>query len=347
MSGTAPSPTRRSLVLVVGSGRSGTSLFSELLHRLGYHVPQPQIEPDVSNPRGFAESKWVVEFHTGLLKKAKVQTSDARPDAWAAAANAVGNQAEDQARTFLRKQLNDSEHVLIKDPRLAWFLPLWRRLADELGVTPRFVTMLRHPAAVLESKSRYYGDWQGDVSRAAGWLNTMLYTERATREGLRTFVRYDDLLDDWTRVVAGVGEELALDPVSSANPGMIRAADEFVDPSLSRATPSWTEFEMPDDLRRLADSVWTLLGRLADRQVPTGDAALTELDSTREAYVSLYRRAEAVAQSSVVAAVRGGQSRTSSRLESFAARRVPNRYLRRIPPRWRRAILSLLGQRGR
>ena len=340
-------PTRRSLVLVVGSGRSGTSLFSELLHRLGYHVPEPQVEADPSNPRGFAESRWVVDFHTGLLKKARVQTADARPDAWAETATVVGDDAEDQARSFLRKQFRASEHVLIKDPRLAWFLPLWRRVADELGVTPRFVTMLRHPAAVLESKGRFYGDWQGDISRAAGWLNVMLYTERATREGLRAFVRYDDLLADWTRVVAGVGAELSLEPVSSASPGMIRAADEFVDPALSRSTPAWADVELPDDLRGLADNVWTLLGRLADKEAPAGDDVLTELDATRESYVALYRRAEAVAQSSVVAAVRSGQSRTSSRLEAFATRRIPNRHLRRIPPRWRRAILSLLGQRGR
>ena len=52
---------------------------------------------------------------------------------------------------------------MIKDPRLSWFLPLWRRCAESLGVAPRFVTMLRHPAAVVDSKQRWYGGWQGDV----------------------------------------------------------------------------------------------------------------------------------------------------------------------------------------
>ena len=79
----------RSLVLVAGSGRSGTSLFSGILQRLGYHVPQPEVPADATNPRGFAESQWVVDFHTRLLAKAAVQVSDARPAAWSYTADAA------------------------------------------------------------------------------------------------------------------------------------------------------------------------------------------------------------------------------------------------------------------
>ena len=66
-------------MVVAGSGRSGTSLFSGVLQRLGYHVPQPEVPADPTNPRGFAESQWVVDFHTRLLRAAGVQVSDARP----------------------------------------------------------------------------------------------------------------------------------------------------------------------------------------------------------------------------------------------------------------------------
>ncbi len=42
----------------------------------------------------------------------------------------------------------------------------------------------------------------------AAWVNMMLHTERATREGTRAFVRYDDLLTDWTVPVFRLGQEL-------------------------------------------------------------------------------------------------------------------------------------------
>src|SRR5918995_761803 len=73
----------RSLVLVAGSGRSGTSLFSGIMKRLGYTVPGPEVPADETNPRGFAESQWVVDFHMRLLRRAGVHTADARPAAWA------------------------------------------------------------------------------------------------------------------------------------------------------------------------------------------------------------------------------------------------------------------------
>ena len=78
-----PRVVTRSLVLVAGSGRSGTSLFTGILQRLGCHVPQPEVPADATNPRGFAESQWVVDFHTRLLRAPRVQMSDARPAAWA------------------------------------------------------------------------------------------------------------------------------------------------------------------------------------------------------------------------------------------------------------------------
>lgn len=336
----------RSLVLVVGSGRSGTSVFSGILQRLGYHVPQPEVAPDETNPRGFAESQWVVDLHVRLLKAARVQTSDARPDAWAAAAEVAGDRVALEVRAFLRKQFALSDYVLVKDPRLVWFLPLWRRVALELHVEPRFVTVLRHPAEVVQSKSRYYGTWQGDVSRTAGWVNTMLHAERATREGSRAFVSYTALLDDWTRTLAGAAERLELPAVATASSGQIRAADAFVDPTLRRVPASWQIPDLPDELRGQAEHVWGLLTKLADAGELTDDL-MQQFDLARESYVRYYRQVEAVAQSSVTAAVKSGQPRTTARLETWVARKVPDRYRRRIPLRWRKLILTALGRGGR
>ena len=79
--------------------------------------------------------------------------------------------------------------------------------------------MLRHPAAVIDSKQRWYGGWQGEVGRGAGWLNQTLFMERATREMPRVVIRYDDLLEDWTREVGRAGEALDLDAVRDALAG--------------------------------------------------------------------------------------------------------------------------------
>ena len=51
------------LVIVVGSGRSGTSTVAGTLKYLGLRVPPPEIAPNETNPRGFFEPRWVVDFH--------------------------------------------------------------------------------------------------------------------------------------------------------------------------------------------------------------------------------------------------------------------------------------------
>jgi hypothetical protein len=357
----------RSLVVVAGSGRSGTSLFSGILQRLGYHVPQPEVPADETNPRGFAESQWVVDFHSRLLRTARVQVSDARPAAWELTAEVgLDDGVRRELRQWLALQFRVAPHLVVKDPRLSWFLPLWRGCAEDLGVAPRFVTMLRHPAAVIDSKQRWYGEWQGDVARAAGWVQQTLFTERATRDSPRGFVRYDDLLEDWTRTVAAAGEALDLAPVRDAPAQAMREVHAFVDRKLSRSRPEWGDLKLPTALRAQADEVWGLVSRLADEsgsgggERPPGDegagangavldggdraAIAARLDTMRAAYADLYAEAEAIVQSSIAAArVRPPAGRVPTPALRIV-RRVPRRYRHSVPLQWRARIARALAR---
>ena len=338
--------SRRTLIIVAGSGRSGTSLFAGILQRLGFHVPQPEVPADPTNPRGFAESQWVVGFHTRLLRRAHVQASDARPAAWALTAGAcLDGTVREELRTWLERQFDVCDDVVVKDPRLLWFLPLWRQCADDAGSTARFVTMLRHPGAVVDSKQRWYGGGQGEIGRAAGWVSQSLFAERATRDARRAFVRYEDLLEDWVREIGRVGEALDLAVVRHALAGRLRDVHGFVDHGLSRSRPGWGEVELPARLRAQADAVWEHLCTLADGD---GTPEVTaELDRQREDFLALYAEAEALAHSSVAAA------RMASRAQAAApapgalrlARRVPRRYRDAVPLRWRVQIYRTLRAR--
>ena len=43
-----------------------------MLGQLGFHIPQPEVKADDTNPRGFGEPRWVVDFHTRLLRELRV-----------------------------------------------------------------------------------------------------------------------------------------------------------------------------------------------------------------------------------------------------------------------------------
>ena len=119
-----------------------------------------------------------------------------------------------------------ADELVIKDPRLAWFLSLWRVAAIRCDATPTFITMLRPPTEVVGSKEKYYGGDAGNIDRTAAWTNLMLHTERGTRQSPRVFIRYHDLLSNWTTSVFRAGEELDIYAVQSANAEQMRQVQD-------------------------------------------------------------------------------------------------------------------------
>jgi hypothetical protein len=311
--------SRRRVVFVVGSGRSGTSTMAGALQALGMHVPQPEVAADETNPKGFAESKWVVDLHAELLQRSHVQVSDARPSAWfetgrvSASGITRARLAEWLAPQFTEAAGDEPaiEELVVKDPRLAWFLGLWKSAALRSDAQPSYVTMLRHVTEVVGSKKRYYTAGHpsafSEVQRTAAWVNMMLHTERATRDGARAFVRYDDLLTDWTVPVFRLGQALDLEAVKAATANDIRKVHQFVDPDLRRVQATWDDLAVPARLRELAEETWTGLGKLAEEGGDTPDVHAL-LDELRAAYAAFYEEAEAVAESSVIAARRQGHA---------------------------------------
>jgi hypothetical protein len=307
--------SNRRVVFVVGSGRSGTSTMSGTLQALGLHVPQPEVVADATNPKGFGEPQWVVDLHQELLARSGVQVSDARPRAWLEAGKLSADHAtRERVTQWLESQFaTGGDELVIKDPRAAWFIGLWRACADRCDATSSFVTMLRPVTEVVGSKKAHYDQRQGDVTRTAAWINMMLHTERATRGEARRLVRYADLLDDWTQPVFALGEAFDLHAVKTAMANDIAKVHKFIDPSLRRATLSWDDVQVPALLRDLADETWQVLDALA---TDGGDAAEghAHSDRLRVAYDEMYADAEAFAHSTTLAARR--EAMTAARREA-------------------------------
>lgn len=283
------------LILVVGVGRSGTSLFAGIMGQLGFRIPQPEVVADDTNPRGFGEPKWVVDFHTRIMRRKRVTVFDARPAAWeqTAAASAEPEVAA-ELRAWIQGELaGPDDVVVVKDPRIGWFLPLWTRVAGAIGVPTSFVTMLRHPAQILTSAKKSYGTWQTDASRAAAWINVMLETEHATRGTQRALIPYAELLGDWAGELRRAGTALAVPALAEIDASAHPAVDAFVDPSLFRNRTGWEGLEVPQRVIDLAEDVWALL--------QDADANAAQLDAARGAYDALYAEAEAISHSSVIA----------------------------------------------
>ncbi len=336
------------LVVVAGSGRSGTSSAAGVLHMLGLGIPGELIEGDRTNPRGFYEPAWVVDFQQRLLDRARVRLTDARPSAFTATHRLADNlKVRAELTEMLRERVDGLTELVVKDPRNSWFLPLWRHASLDLGFTPVFLTMLRHPAEVIESKATYYGKASQDAStrargpqstRAAGWLNVMLYGELETRGSLRTFIRYDELLLDWRAEMRRAARELELTSIAEFSEQGSAEVDDFLDPDLHRVRADLDQIDLPDQLRALCSTVWDLVNELRDSDRDPV-AIQKDLDRAREEYVDLYADAEAIADSSILAArmIKGAPAPNPMRERFGRLMREPHKVLARKLARLSRA----------
>lgn len=296
-------PSSRRIVIVIGPGRSGTSTIAGALAKSGLEVPGKAIKGNPTNPSGFYEPRWVVDFHRKLLDKHHVGTLDAAPDALDRMSKATARpEVRETLRSWLAERLEEQPKLVVKDPRTIWFRDLWVETARDLGVDPGFVTMLRHPAEVSASRQKYYkGPEQesarnDDINRIAGWVNVALTAERVTQGSPRSFVRYTDLVADWRSVLARLGESLDLtyDPALDVSPHPV---DDFIDPSLHRVQVDWDDVDIPPALRDLGERSWSSLVRLADGG---GSAEATaEIDELRRDYAQMTEDALALSKQAI------------------------------------------------
>ena len=187
------------MLVVAGSGRSGTSLFTGLTGRLGVHIPKPEVSANRSNPRGFGEPRWLVDFHNDLLSSVDVVDRGRPP-------RGLGPHRQGR-RARPRRSTSSSRGSRSSSPRTSgsWSRTRgWRgsssstgRPPAEVGADVHVATMLRHPAEVMRSREIAYGTKTNNTTRVVGWMTMMLGTELRTRDLPRATVRYDDLLADW------------------------------------------------------------------------------------------------------------------------------------------------------
>jgi hypothetical protein len=316
------------LVLITGTGRSGTSTMSGAFHHLGLHVPGPYLGSNESNPKGFFESKWSVRFHNKLTERAGVHIFDSRPQALARVQAAITPRDREQLASFVAEVFADHDQVVVKDPRTVWVQSLWRDTAAAQGVAIRFVSMLRHPAEVVGSRTTYYSRHEEAadpeaaarkyaIFNVARWVNASLVNERETRGQARAFVRYTDLLEDWRPVVADLRDDLGLRIEADLTPGRHHPVDDFIEPGLRRHAVTWDELDIPRDLRDVAQEVWDQHQLLCAGH-GVDEAASARLDELAAAYERVLSDAAAINQDARDEAVAAARRRGAAEARDTA-----------------------------
>ena len=196
------------------------------------HIPKPEVSANRSNPRGFGEPRWLVDYHNELLATVDVVIEDGRPGGLGP--HRPGRRAARGRWTAWRPGSRSSSRRTTG----SWSrTPGWRGSSSCTGPRPtgsgaevHVATMLRHPAEVMRSREIAYGTKTNNTTRVVGWMTMMLGTELRSRDLPRATVRYDDLLVDWRSAMTQADETIRMGLFDRATPEQIADAGDLVDP---------------------------------------------------------------------------------------------------------------------
>ena len=199
-------------ILVMGCGRSGTSMLAGLFAKSGYFMGDNLHPGRVSNPKGFFEDPEINTINEYILfgaamarvKIGKIELFKSRPlpnHRWLAQIKLnpllISNpDIEDRI-----KKIVDRAPYCLKDPRFSYTLPVWRPFLSNHV----FLCIFREPEATARSMVKEVRD----VRREQGYLNyinyrqalsvwTCMYTHIVKvhrRDGDWLFVHYNQVLN--------------------------------------------------------------------------------------------------------------------------------------------------------
>jgi glycosyltransferase involved in cell wall biosynthesis len=187
----------RLCIIVAGMHRSGTSAVTRVVNLLGADIAR-EIMPAAAgnNDRGFWEPLVIANIHDQLLYQLGSSWDDPFPLPHRWIESTAAREAKRNLAAEIEKDFAESRLFVVKDPRIARLLPLWLELLDELRIEPVVVVPLRNPLEIAASLERR--DQFPLAKSLLLYIRSYLETELVSRERRRFFVRYEQLLDDWS-----------------------------------------------------------------------------------------------------------------------------------------------------
>ncbi|MDO5604786.1 MAG: hypothetical protein Q4G25_06450 [Paracoccus sp. (in: a-proteobacteria)] len=273
-----PKEQPRRVAVILGTGRSGTSLATKIMEALGLRIDNSLQRPNEMNPEGYFEDQEIVTLNLALLAQLSLapphvppHTAPPGPETYAIL---------HRLRAHLETRIG-AEPALwgFKDPRSALLLPHYRRIFQGLGVVPHYVFCARSGGAVVESLRR-----STDLSQRAAEQLYLTRSLMALRDcGLNCHVfHYERLLDAPKREIDRLGAFLW----PESGPPNALSGDEYADlvnPALNRSALGARTLENP-----LARRIETLIAGMdgSDFDRRAAQAELREIDQINQGFVS-------------------------------------------------------------
>jgi tetratricopeptide (TPR) repeat protein len=235
---TASPHARRIALVVLGVYRSGTSALARVLNLCGAMLPERVMAARLGlNPRGFWETEAVNDLNARLLHQLGGDWD--RIGFTLPHSGPLVDEFLAETHDLLAGEYANAPFILIKDPRICAMAPLWHRALKSAGYQPAYVLPVRNPLEIarsLETPERSIAEG------LALWLAYMQRVESFVDGGgiATVCVRYDELLDDWRRVVRRIARRLDVPLTTDANADEV---DRFLERGMQNQQASDAQFQ--------------------------------------------------------------------------------------------------------
>jgi hypothetical protein len=232
--------------------------------------------PAKDNALGFWEPQPIVDAHDRFLSQAGT--------GWEAIAEYPTEMFDSDAAAACRRSLSaliaseygDAPFFIVKDPRISRLMPLWRPVLSELNIAPRIVITVRNPLEIAASLRTRNG-WSEHRALLV-WLRYMLAAERDTRDLIRSFVGYGQLMNGWRETVGRLSDQLGLN-LSARGEALERRIEDFLRPDMHHHRHRADTLLRRADIADCVKQAWLCFSTA----VETGSADQAALDRTAAA----------------------------------------------------------------
>ncbi|MDA8362704.1 MAG: hypothetical protein M0Z84_02550 [Gammaproteobacteria bacterium] len=271
----------KKIIVVIGPGRSGTSVVTRGLQVLGVSLGNRLMPPKRGvNDKGFWEDQDIYALNRAIFKKIRHDWNLLRPVPALALRQPNLESLKSRAKEIVRCRLQSASTFGMKDPQITRLLPFWQEVFGSMGVQAGYVLACRNPMSVAQSLSRYTGL---TLKRAyLIWFEFTLASLIHTKGLERVVVNYESLLRDSLGQLERIGSALGL-KIDAMGRELHEYRHGFLDRELCHAEYGMADLRASNAVPRHVVALYELILSLASDPavVAGGDAAARIAEPSR------------------------------------------------------------------
>jgi len=261
-------------VLVLGAGRSGTSIVTRALQAVGVDLGDDFKPPSRKNPTGFFEDKALLKLSKRLRRKLGL-----RPDSLRLLDDAVWTSPAimpfyDEFSATIKDRFGHMPVWGFKYARSMRLLPFWERLFAQMDISPSYVMPIRSPLSVARSRAKLDAHRGQQENSDLEWLvNVVPYFNRLRGKNL-VVVDYDRLMQNPVLQLQRIAVQLQLSTDAGTQQAIHLFADTFLKRSLQHTRFTIDDLKNSNDINVLVRDAYAWLDRLAGDEITPATTGL-------------------------------------------------------------------------